>query len=435
MNEPTLATAVLVAGLLGLAAVIANRVTHRLGVPALLVFLAIGMVAGSEGPGGITFYNAQQAQDIGSVALLVILFAGGLMTPWRDVRPVLAPGITLATMGVLITAAIFAVFAWWALGTYESFEIGRTGLTWPEAFLLAAMVSSTDAAAVFAAFGNRPVRPKRRIRSLLELESGSNDPMAVVLTTTIIVALTASQLEAGAVVGHLASEIVLGLLIGVSIGAIGAAGINRVNLPADGLYPVLVLSLGLVSFGATGLLGGSPYLAVYLTGLVLGNRLSRAQGLIKSFHDGLSWLAQITVFVLLGLLVTPSELPPVAPVAIVLAGVLALVARPLAVWLCLAPFRYPGNEKAFVSWAGLKGAVPIVLATFPMTAGLQASQTLFNVVFFIVIASVLVQGLTLTPSVRWARVAEGKQEGSPAESADGAAGGSEGSTGVPEPGA
>ena len=406
MNEVSLAAAITIAGLLGLAAVVASRVSHRLGLPALLVFLALGMIAGSEGPGGISFSDAQQAQDIGSVALLVILFAGGLMTRWRDVRPVLAPGITLATAGVLITTAVFGVFAWWALGTYESFDIGRTGLTWPEAFLLAAIVSSTDAAAVFAAFGGRPVRPKQRIRSLLELESGSNDPMAVVLTTTIILGLTAAQLGPGAVLGHLVSQIVVGLLIGVAAGAVGAAAVNRFNLPADGLYPVLVLSLGLLSYGVTDLLGGSPYLAVYLTGLVLGNRVSRAHHLIKGFHDGLSWLAQITVFVLLGLLVTPSELPAVAPVAIALAAVLALVARPLAVWLCLWPFGYPRNEKAFVSWAGLKGAVPIVLATFPMTAGLQASETLFNVVFFIVIASVLVQGVTLTPSVRWTRVAE-----------------------------
>ncbi|TFH24638.1 MAG: potassium/proton antiporter [Myxococcales bacterium] len=402
----SLEVAVLVGGVLLLAAVLAGKLSSRLGIPSLLVFLAVGMLAGSEGIGGIEFESAEVARSVGEVALLIILFAGGLATDWRSVRPVLAPGLVLATVGVALPTLVLGSCAWFLLGEYSSFDLGTTGLTWPEALLLAAIVSSTDAAAVFSVFRTSNVRPSPRLRALLEFESGSNDPMAVLLTTGLLGFMTGSDGSAGALAGTLASQLLLGGLIGFVLGLLGAWLVNRADLPDAGLYPLQVTAFGLVAFGGADLIGGNGFLAVYVTGVALGNRIDTEKAGVLAFHDGLSWLAQIAMFVVLGLLVFPSRMLGVAPVSIALGLLLMFVARPVAVVVCLLPFRPKRNELAYTSWVGLRGSVPIVLSTFPASYGVARGDQIFDVVFFLVITSVLIQGLTLVPSARWLGVTQ-----------------------------
>lgn len=392
--------ALLVVGGLLLAAVFAVRVSERVRAPALLLFLAVGMLAGSEGPGGLEFDSPELAQAAGTAALAVILFAGGLDTRWSKVRPVVAPGLLLATLGVVVTAVALGSMAWWLLGTFTDFDLGSVGLSWPEALLLGAIVSSTDAAALFVLFRSGGAQPDERTRGLLELESGTNDPVAVIVTTTVLGVLTLPTISGVEIVRELLLQITLGVFAGAVLGGAGAWLTNRLTIAAPGLYPVFVLAVGLVTFGLTDLIGGNEFLAVYVAGLFVGNLLRRHRGLILDVTDAFSWLAQIGMFLVLGLLVFPSELADVAPVAIALAFALMLIARPLGVLVCLTPFRFSARVQAYVSWAGLKGAVPIVLATFPATYGLTTASDVFNVVFFIVVVSVLVQGLTLGPAAR-----------------------------------
>ncbi len=398
---------ILTAGVLLLAAVVVSRLSDKVGVPTLLLFLVLGMLAGSEGIGGIAFDSMGAAQSVGTVALLIILFSGGLDTDVAEIRPVLAPGLLLATVGVLLTAMLLGTFAWWMLGEYSSFDIGPKGLTWLQGLLLAAIVSSTDAAAVFSVFRTSDVQPRRRVRALLELESGSNDPMAVLLTTAILGLMTSGSGGAAGVALDLVVQLVVGALGGGAVGLAGAWGISRLKLSAQGLYPILALAIALLSFGIAEALGGNGFLAAYAGGLALGNRVDPAlREPLRSFHDGLSWLVQIGMFVVLGLLVFPSRLPAVAGVSVALALFLMFVARPLAVVTCLAIFRPAKGELAYVSWVGLRGSVPIVLATFPASYGIEGADAIFNVVFFIVVTSVLVQGLTLVPCARWSGVVE-----------------------------
>lgn len=403
---------ILIAGLLLLASVLVSRLSDRFGVPALLLFLIIGMLAGSEGIGGIDFESAEAARSVGTVALLVILFSGGLDTGWAEIRPVLARGLVLSTVGVCATTALVGAFAWLMLGAYSSFDIGSQGISWLDALLIAAIVSSTDAAAVFSVFRTSDVQPPRRMRSLLELESGSNDPMAVLLTTTILGMMTVGDVGAWRIGFGLLQQLVLGGAIGGAIGFAGAWLLGRIQLSAFGLYPIGALAVGLLAFGAADAFGGNGFLAVYVAGVVVGNMVRETlRGAIRRFHDGLSWLVQIGMFVVLGLLVFPSQLASVAWVALALAAFLMFVARPLAVLVCLVPFRTRRNEMAYVSWVGLRGSVPIVLATFPAAYGLPGADVLFNVVFFIVVTSVLVQGLTLVPCARWLGVVESPEAG------------------------
>ncbi|MDH3959060.1 MAG: potassium/proton antiporter [Actinomycetota bacterium] len=396
----TVEVAVLVAGILLLAGVFAARASERLRVPALLLFLGVGMLAGSEGPGGIAFDSPEVAQAVGTVCLVVILFSGGLDTQWATIRPVLAPGLVLATAGVILTALVLGTAAWLLLGTYTTFELGEGGLSWPEALLLGVIVSSTDAAALFALFKGAGPMPTARIRSVLELESSTNDPVAVILTTVLLGVLTASAGGVGAAALDILVQILVGAVAGVGVGWVGAALVDRLGGAAAGLHPILALAVGFVAFGLTDLIGGNGFLAVYLAGLVLGNRISANRQLVLEVTDAFAWLAQIVMFLVLGLLVFPSELAGVAPVAVALAFVLMFLARPGAVFVCLAPFRFGARPMAYVSWAGLKGAVPIVLATFPATYGLGAAREVFSVVFVIVVVSVLVQGLTLESASR-----------------------------------
>ena len=372
-----------------LASILSSVITSRLGLPLLLVFLGIGMLLGEEGPGGILFENVQLAHLIGSAALAVILFDGGMRTPIRNFRIALKPALGLATVGVVITSGLTGLFAWWWLG-----------LSWLEAMLLGAIVGSTDAAAVFSLLHARGRELKSRVGATLEIESGSNDPMAIFLTIVLIEMLLARDGSMGVV---FLLEFVRQMGLGAILGLAGGFGLlwllNRLPM-SQGFYPLAAIAGAMLLFGFTGLLGGSGFLAVYLAGLVMGNRPLESSRNIKLFHDGIASLAQIGMFLMLGVLVTPSELLPVAVDALLLGAVMILVARPIAVALCLLPFRFPWREQVFIGWVGLRGAVPIILALFPLLAGLEQAAYFFHLVFFVVLISLLVQGSTITPLAR-----------------------------------
>ncbi|OQB79342.1 MAG: K(+)/H(+) antiporter NhaP2 [Planctomycetes bacterium ADurb.Bin126] len=375
--------------LLGLAillllSVLASKASERLGVPALLMFLLIGMIAGSEGPGGIYFDDAAVAMFVGTLALAFILFSGGLDTNWQMIRPVLGHGIALATLGVVLTAVAVGLFAMPVLG-----------FSLQEGLLLGAVMSSTDAAAVFAVMRSRKVSMKGRLKPLLELESGSNDPMAVFLTMAAIGLVNRQDLSWWLVALRFLVQMGLGAAVGLTLGWLTTKAFNRLRLEYEGLYQVTGIGIVLLIFGVAEAIGGNGFLAVYITGIILGNSdFLHKRGLTR-FHDGLGWLMQIAMFLVLGLLVFPSHVAAVAGAGVLVAGFLMLVARPVAVFLTLSASRMSLREKALVSWVGLRGAVPIVLATFPMMAGVARSDLIFNLVFFVVIASALFQGKTL----------------------------------------
>ncbi len=369
-----------------LLSVVASKGQSITGVPALLIFLMIGMLAGCEGPGGIAFDDARLSQGLGVIALIYILFAGGLSTEWRRVRPVVGPSFVLATFGVLITAVLLGAFA-----------VVFLGLTPAEAFTLGAVVSSTDAAAVFAVMRSRNVYLKEHLETLLEFESGSNDPMAVLLTVSMIRLLTAPDSSPLHLIPFFFQQMILGALCGYLAGRAIVWVINRINLEYDGLYPVLSTTLVLLVYALTSLVGGNGILAIYIAGLVMGNSTFLHKNSLTSFHDGLAWLMQIVMFLTLGLLVYPSRLLPIAGIGLGAALFLMFVARPVAVFLSLIPFRFPRNEKVMISWVGLRGAVPIILGTYPLLAGLPNADAIFHVVFFVVFTSVLLQG----PSLPW----------------------------------
>lgn len=392
---------ILVTGALLLASIVSSKLSDSFGIPSLLFFLGVGMLAGSEGPGGIEFDSPEQAQTIGTIALMVILYSGGLETRWKAVRPVLGPGLVLSTLGVVLTTLLLGVFAKFILGSFTNIDLGPMGLSWIEAFLLAAIVSSTDAAAVFSVYRTSTVQPRDELRYLLEFESGSNDPMAVLLTTTLLGIMVHGDDATGGLATTLFLQFILGGLIGAAVGFVGSALSNRVRLSTGGLYAIMALALGMLSFGLAEQFHGNGFLSVYITGLVVGNRIDHGREEVLKFHDGLSWLMQILMFIVLGLLVFPSHLVPVAGVSLSLAIFLLLVARPIAVLLCYLPFRPHKNELAYVSWVGLRGSVPIVLATFPATYGIYGAEEIFHIIFFIVLTSVLVQGMTLVPAARY----------------------------------
>src|SRR4051812_42142067 len=390
-HEPE-ATALLLAtcGLLLGVSVLFSRASQRTGVPIALLFLVVGMLAGSEGLGHIAFDDYRFAFRLGTLALALILFDGGLNTPLGAVRRVLAPAGLLATLGVLGTAALVAVAA-------HAF-----GLGWREAFLVGAVVSSTDAAAVFAVLRGSGLQLKRRVGVTLEVESGINDPVAVILTTV----LTQNLLTPGSAAGfripaEIAVQLVMGGVVGTAAGYGGRYLLQRLTLLSGGLYPVMTLSLGLLAFGVATLAHGSGFLAVYLAGLLLGNGpLPYRTGLLR-VHDALAWLSQVGMFLILGLLIFPSRLLDVAAPGLAIAMLLAFLVRPLVVALCLLPFRYPGREVLYIGWVGLRGAVPIVLASFPVLAGAPGAGRLFDLVFFIVVASAVVPGGTVGWVTRW----------------------------------
>ncbi|MFN3157960.1 MAG: potassium/proton antiporter [Rubinisphaera brasiliensis] len=375
---------ILVGSVLLLLGIISNLISSRLGVPVLVLFLFLGMLAGSEGIGGIEFSDYQLAHAVGTIALAMILFDGGLSTKSDAVVCAWKPAVSLATVGVFITAGVTGIAASYILG-----------LTWLQGLLLGSIVGSTDAAAVFSILRNSGVTLPQKISSTLEVESGSNDPMAIFLTIGCI-ELIAQRMDFGpALLLLFLVQMVVGLLVGVGVGALAVWVVNRIQLGSAGLFPVLVSAFCLLSFGLSANLGGSGFLAVYLSGLVLGNRRLIFQRGIRLYHDAIAWLAQILMFVMLGLLSFPSRLWAVSGKALLVAAVLILVARPLACVCSLLPFRFDWRSLTFISWVGLKGAVPITLATFPLMMGTPNASLYFDTVFFIVVLSALVQGSTL----------------------------------------
>jgi cell volume regulation protein A len=370
--------------------VIASKASARLGVPALVLFLVIGMLAGSDGPGGIYFDDPWLAQSLGVVALAFILFAGGLDTNWQSVRQVFWSGIALSTLGIVITALLVAWFATVVLD-FSLFE----GL------LLGAVVSSTDAAAVFAILRSRNVSLKGRLQPLLELESGSNDPMAVYLTLGFIGLLSNPTASIVDLIPMFIHQMTLGVAVGYAMGKAMVLIVNRLKLEYDGLYPVLTLSLVLLTYGATASMGGNGFLAVYLSGLLMGNSDFIHKKSLMHFHDGLAWLMQIAMFLTLGLQVFPSRLIPIIGVGLLVSIFLIFVARPLSVFVALLLAKMNLKEKIMVSWVGLRGAVPVILATFPLLAGVPKADMIFNIVFFIVLTSVLLQGTMIPQVAKW----------------------------------
>lgn len=392
--EPA-ATALLliVLGLLVGVSVLLSRQIDRLGIPIVLLFLLLGIAGGSEGIGGIAFDDYRLAVRVGTVYLVLILFEGGLNTSLRVVRRVLLPAGVLATAGVAVTAALVALF-------------GRLlGLSWTEAMLLGAVVSSTDAAAVMAVLRGGRLHLQRRVHDTLEVESCINDPMAVILTVTLIAAAQSPDAVGWSLVFEVPLQLAIGGAVGTLLGYLARAMIARAAPATVGLYPALTVALAFVSYGAATLLGGSGFLGVYAAALVLGNSpLPYRSGLIR-VHDALAWLSQIGLFLMLGLLVYPSRLWPVAGRGLAVALFLAAVARPMAVALCLAPFRYPAREVACIAWIGLRGAVPIILGAFPLLGGVEGAERVFNLVFFVVVVSTLLPGATIRHVARRLRLA------------------------------
>lgn len=380
------AVSVLVVGAaLLMVSVLASSAASRFGVPALLLFLALGMLAGSEGVGGIEFDDPVLTVWVGSVALALILFSGGLQTDLASMgRPLIASGMALATVGVITTGAVVGVAA-----------VLLLNLSWLEGMLLGAVVSSTDAAAVFSVLRSRGIAISSRLRLLIEFESASNDPSAVFLTVALIEAIQGSMMEPAFVPLVFVYRLIGGVLIGYVAGWLMVRLLNRVNLGQDGLYPVLTLALAGLTFGLGELAQTSGFMAVYVAGLVLSNKVFAHKRSLIRFHDGVGWLMQVSMFLVLGLLVFPSQLAGQLTAAVLVAGVLALVARPAAVFVSLVGSGLTAREKLLVSWVGLRGAAPIILATFPMVAGLSASGTIFNIVFITVIVSVAVQAPTI----------------------------------------
>jgi cell volume regulation protein A len=391
--------------MLAVGAVLAASVGIALGaaktrLPALVAFLGLGMLLGSDGPGGIDFDDAALARQVGVVALVAILYEGGLSTSWRRLRPVAVPAILLSTVGVAITAAITG-----AVG-HQLFD-----LSWPESFLLGSVVSSTDAAAVFATL--RHTRLRRGLARTLEAESGGNDPVAIALTLGLIAWITRPSYGVADVVLLLVRQIGLGLVVGVVIGAAATWVFARIPPVIGAFVPVASAATAAVAFGAADVIHGSGFLSVYLVGLAVGSTPSRYRGQLVAFHEGVAYVAQVALFIVLGLLVFPSRLPEVALASLGLTAALILVARPAAVWLSTAFLRFSQRERVLLGWAGLRGAVPIVLATFVLSSHLGTADTIFNAVFFVVLVSTVLQGTTLEWAAKRLRLMTGAPPAQP----------------------
>jgi potassium/hydrogen antiporter len=384
---------ILLGALLVLAGIMSSLVAMRFGAPLLLVFLILGMLAGEAGPGGIKFDDVGTTYMVGSIALGLILFDGGLRTRFTTFRSVLAPSVMLATVGVLLTAMLTAPVAKYLLG-----------MSWTEALLVGAVVASTDAAAVFFLIHARGLRLRPRVAATLEVESGSNDPFAVLLTILLVEFLLVGDRSWGHVLAVLAQQAVLGTVIGILGGRAIVVVLNRLGL-AQGLHAPFVATSALVIFGFAASVHASGFLAVYLAGLVVGNRPTRAHNTVIVFLDAVTWLAQIVMFVLLGLLVWPQRLLESLGPALAVAAVLMFIARPAAVFACLAPFRFSLREKAFISWVGLRGAVGIFLASIPLLVELPNAHLYFDIAFVVVLTSLLIQGWTIAWAARRLHIA------------------------------
>ena len=387
----------LIGAILIFCSILISKTGYRFGIPTLLLFLLVGMFFGSDGL-GLQFNSASDAQFIGMMALSIILFTGGMDTKLQDIRPVLTQGILLSTVGVLMTTLLTGGFIYF-LSSLTSMDFSLSLLT---CMLLAATMSSTDSASVFNLLRSQKMNLKENLRPMLELESGSNDPMAYMLTIALIqVVDSGSDLQIGAVVKDLLIQFFFGSVIGFAFGKFSVWLINKINLSNASLYPILLLSLVFITFTTTDLLKGNGYLAVYIAGVVVGNTRLAFRKEVDTFMNGLTWLFQIIMFLSLGLLVNPHEMLDVVVVALLIAVFMILVARPLSVFACLLPFRSMSNRaRFFVSWVGLRGAVPIIFATYPVVEDIPGSHQIFNIVFFITLLSLIFQGMTISMGAR-----------------------------------
>lgn len=388
----------LIGSVLIFSSIIISKTGYRFGIPTLLLFLLVGMLFGSDGL-GLQFNSARDAQFIGMIALSIILFSGGMDTKFQDIKPVLKPGIVLSTVGVLLTTVLTGVFIYFLSGlTHTNIE-----LTMMASLLLAATMSSTDSASVFSLLRSQRMNLKENLRPMLELESGSNDPMAYMLTIVLIQIISSGSELSLAVLGRdLLVQFLIGGSVGYAFGRFAVWLVNRINLSNSSLYPILLLSIVFATFTITDLLKGNGYLAVYIAGVIVGNARLVYRKEINTFMNGLTWLFQIIMFLSLGLLVNPHEMLDIAAVALLIGLFMIVIARPVSVFACLLPFRNISNKaRLFVSWVGLRGAVPIIFATYPVIAGIEGSQQLFNIVFFITLLSLVVQGMSISSFARW----------------------------------
>ena len=390
---------IIVSAVLLFISVLASKTANRTGLPMLIFFLLIGMLAGTDGIGKISFDSSETAQFLGIIALCFILYSGGLDTKFDQIKPVVWRGVVLATLGVLITAICLGVFVYWV-----------TDFSLLESLLLGSIVSSTDAAAVFGIFRSKSTGLKRNLRPTLELESGSNDPMAYFLVLTFMSFIKQPETSVWMMILGFLKGMSIGAVMGYVIGKLTVRIINRVNLFVDGLYPVLTIAMMLFSYSLTELIGGNGFLAIYISGLIVGNSNFIHKRSLLKFYDGFSWLMQIMMFITLGLLVFPSQMVPIIGVGLLISVFLMLVARPIAMLVCLLPFRVYYKDLTFVSWVGLKGAVPIIFATYPMVEKIPNADVIFHIVFFITLTSLMLQGTTLFSTAKWLKLAipEGK---------------------------
>ena len=383
------------------ASIVISKWGYRFGVPTLLLFLFTGMLFGSDGL-GLEFNSYEDAQLIGMLSLSVILFSGGMDTRFRDIRPVVAQGLMLSTLGVMLTTGITGMLIYY-LSEWTQMEIG---LTLPMSMLLAATVSSTDSASVFNLLRSQNIGLKHNLRPTLELESGSNDPMAYVLTIALVdMIVSTGEFSGMELISKIVGQLAVGGLLGYMSGIALVWIVNHINLPNASLYPVLVLSSILIIFTFTDLLKGNGYLAVYVAGLVVGNNKLSYRRETNTFFQGITWLLQIVMFLTLGLLATPTDMIEVLLVAVAIGLFMMFVARPMAIFICLQPFHIPVKAKVFLSWVGLRGAVPIIFATYPVIAGIEDARFLFNVVFVITLLSLSIQGTTITTCAQWLELA------------------------------
>ncbi|WP_117879694.1 potassium/proton antiporter [Aureibaculum luteum] len=389
----TIENILLIGSLLLLVSIFAGKTSYKFGVPTLLLFLAIGMLAGSDGIGGIRFDDPKLAQFIGIVSLNFILFSGGLDTNWTTVKPILWEGVALSTLGVLLTATSLGTFVWLV-----------TDFTIYESLLLGSIVSSTDAAAVFSILRSKSLALKTNLRPTLEMESGSNDPMAYVLTIAFLTLVINQDQSFLSIIPMFLQQMILGGILGFAFGVLSKYIINKIKLDFEGLYPVLVIALMFITFSATNFVGGNGFLAIYICAVYLGNQdLIHKKTIFKMF-DGLAWLMQIVLFLTLGLLVFPSEIIPYMGIGLLISVFLIVIARPIGVFISLMFFKMKLRRRFYISWVGLRGAVPIVFATYPLLAGIDKANMIFNIVFFISVTSILIQGTTLSIVAKWLNV-------------------------------
>jgi cell volume regulation protein A len=391
--SPTTENIILFGSILLIISIFVSKTSVSTGIPTLILFLVIGMLAGSDGIGGFEFDDPHVAQILGVIALNFILFSGGMDTKWESIKPIVWRGVALSTIGVLLTAVSVGLFVHYI-----------TDFTILEGLLLGSIVASTDAAAVFSILRSRKIGLKGHIRPTLELESGSNDALAYLLTITLISIIKSGDISPWVLAGKFLQQMILGALTGFYFGKLMTFILNKIKLETEGLYPVLVMAMIFFTFSFTDIIGGNGFLAVYLAALVLGNSdFIHKKSLIR-FYDGQAWLMQIIMFLTLGLLVFPSKILPIAGLGVIISLFLMFVARPIGVFLSLVFFRIKVREKMFISWVGLRGAVPIVFATYPLIERIENANMIFNLVFFISVSSVLLQGSTLALAAKWLKV-------------------------------